>query len=406
MINSVTLLGSSSGRNAGDAALISGIMDAVDNECGKRLRYEIPSVRPSYITNNYANDAHPVGMMPWNLSVKMFGFPTWRSIMRTDLSLIFDAILFDRSLYNPLFNYLSTVYLMLPFAKRAGKILGMYNVGAGPVNTDAGKKMLREVSELMDFITVRDQDSYDILREIGVKNPRMTVAADAALTVTPPPAERIDAIISKAGFLKSDNILAINVNRYLDSWASPGRKPMTPEQFVSVYGQALSAVVQDLGVQLMFVSTQHHDVEISTQVMNAVQAPCRKALISNVDLNHYEIQGVMARAGLLFGMRLHSIILAASVHTPVIGLEYQPKVTHFLKTAGLGENSLSFNDFTVEQIAAHIKNAWLDRAKIRAVLDTNIPRLQEQARIPARLIAGLSRGESVDVPALEAVAAG
>lgn len=406
MINSVTLLGSSSGRNAGDAALISGIMDGIDSECGKRLTYEIPSVRPSYVKNNYANDVRPIGMMPWNLSVKMFGLPTWRSVMRTDLSLIFDAILFDRSLYNPLFNYLSTVYLMLPFAKRAGKILGMYNVGAGPVNSEAGKKMLREVSELMDFITVRDQDSYDILRGIGVENPRMTVAADAALTVVPPAAEHIDRIIQKAGFLANDNILAINVNRYLDSWASPGRKPMTPEQFVSVYGQALSAVVQDLGVQLMFVSTQHHDVEISQQVMNAVQAPCRKALISNVDLNHYEIQGVMTRAGLLFGMRLHSIILAASVHTPVIGLEYQPKVTHFLKTAGLGQNSLSFNDFTVEQVAAHIKEGWMNRGKIREILDNNIPLLQQRARIPARLIASLARGESMNVPSLEAGAVG
>ena len=396
MINSVTLLGSSSGRNAGDAALISGIMDSVDKLCERRLRYDIPTVRPSYVRTNYPNDVRPVGMMPWDLSLKMFGLPTYNSVMNTDLSLIFDAILFDRSLYNPLFNYLSTVYLMLPRAKKRGKLMGFYNVGTGPVKTAAGKKMLRELSELMDFITVRDQDSYDLLRDIGVQNPRMIVCADAALNVTPASESRVSQIMNQVGIKDDEQILSINVNRYLDSWANLDRAPSTREKFVQIYSQALSKVMKEIGGTLMFVCTQHHDVEISNEVMQAVNYSGKKVLISNVNYNHYDIQGVFSRAQLMFGMRLHSIILASSVLTPVIGIEYQPKVTHYLKTAGLKDYTMSFNDFSVEALSAHILSGWEKRIQIRTILEGSIPRLQREANRAAEIVAALSRGEDLD----------
>jgi hypothetical protein len=131
MLKSVTLLGSSSGRNAGDAALMSGIMDTVDAACGRRLLYEIPTIRTNFVWESYENRVRPVGLMPWNLAIKILGVPTYQSVMRTDLSLIFDAVLFDRSLYNPLFNFLSTFHLILPRAKQRGKKLAMFNVGIG-----------------------------------------------------------------------------------------------------------------------------------------------------------------------------------------------------------------------------------------------------------------------------------
>lgn len=135
MIDAVTLLGSSSGRNAGDAALLSGIMDSIDEACGRRLLYEIPSPNPDFIRGSYANRVRPISMQPWNGSVGMLGVPTYRSIRRTDLTLVFDAILFDRWLYNPLFNYLLPLHVLLPRAHRRGKRLGFFNVGLGPVNT-------------------------------------------------------------------------------------------------------------------------------------------------------------------------------------------------------------------------------------------------------------------------------
>ncbi len=404
MVHSITLLGSSSGRNAGDAALISGIMDSVDAEAGRRLLYEIPTINRNYIYHNYQNRVRAIGMMPWDLSVKMLGVPTYQSLMRTDLSLIFDAILFDRSLYNPLFNYLSTIRFLLPQAKRKGKLLGCFNVGVGPIKTDAGRSMLRHVCELMDFITVRDESSYNLLREAGIQNPRVMVTADAAIAVRVPPRERVDAILRELGLGEDEEFFAPNVSMYLDTWADKNgadkngdqKGSIGRERFVEMYAEALNRFIAETGVRIAFVSTYHDDVPLADAIIAKLKSPKPVVHMSNKKYNHYDIKGVLGRAAMLFGMRLHAVILSSSELTPVIALPHQPKVNHYLKSLGLNHYSMGFDDFSAESLFDLMIRGWREKAEIRNVLTQNIPVLRERATRAARLVARLAGGEGVD----------
>lgn len=395
-LRAVTLLGSSSGRNAGDAALIASIRAAVDAACGRALRYEIPTTRPAHIRAHHPG-AVPISMLPWTLSLRMLGWPTWQSILRTDLSLVFDAILFDRALFNPLFNFLSSLRVLLPAARRRGRMAACYNVGLGPVRTAVGRRMLRDLLEGMAFITVRDADSMDLLRELGVRNPRALVTADAALTAPACDAARADEILRRAGADPAAGapLLAANINRYLDSWAGVRGPRLTRARFLAVCADALDRAVEATGARLVLVATQHADLLITRELAGRLRggpAP----IVSNVDLSHAEIKGVLARVELLFGMRLHAMILASSARTPICGLAYQPKVHHYYQRVGLRGRSLDFEDFSVDALAGHIVGAWRDRAEIRAHLERVLPDLERQSRVPAELIAALDRGEDLD----------
>lgn len=396
MINTITLLGSSSGRNAGDAALIAAIMDNIDQSCQKRMRYNIPSIKPAFIRNTYGNDVHPVGMMPWNLSLKMLGLPTYQSILNSDLSLIFDAILFDRSLFNPLFNYLSSVYLLLGRAKKRGKLLGMYNVGTGPVDTAAGRHMLKELSEMMDFITVRDQSSLELLHKLGVTNKNIFLAADAALTMSAAPSSRANEILQELGLNDASEILAVNVNAYLDSWASPGRKAMSREHFTTVYAQALNQILPQIKAPLMLVVTQHHDLSLNQELLKKVDPAHKMALLSNTQYSPFEIRAVLERASLLFGMRLHSVILASAGLTPVSAIAYQPKVRHYLDELGLSQFVFSFDDYQPQALATHLLRSWEAKKDIKAQLSKVIPVLRQRAMLAANIVAGLHQGVKPD----------
>lgn len=395
MLNSVTLLGSSSGRNAGDASLISGIMESVDTVCGRRLTYEIPTIRPSYITDHYPNRTRPISMMPWSFSIKMLGLPTFRSILRTDLTLIFDAILFDRSLYNPLFNFMSSLYLMLPAARRKGKRMACFNVGVGPVNTAHGRRMLRCIADMMDFITVRDEASFAILREVGASNANVLVTADAALNVQASGEEKANTILGDLGFDVDREILGININAYLDTWAGPHVTPMGKEAFLGVYTKALNRVLEQLDVQVLFVCTQHLDVSITRELMARIKPRRHQALLSNAEHNHYEVKAALGKLSLLAGMRLHCMILSSSELTPVIGLAYQPKIHHYYETLGLSEYSLDFADFSEEALTRHLLNGWEHRADIRRRLGKRIPELKREAWKAADLVGALNRDEDI-----------
>lgn len=396
MLKSVTLIGSSSGRNAGDAALMSCIMRSVDKACGTQLLYEIPTIKPQFVRDNYSARTKPISILPWNLSAKILGLPTYQSIMRTDLTLIFDAILFDRSLYNPLFNFLSTLYLFLPMAKKKGKHMAFYNVGAGPVSTRAGQDMLRKVSNLMDFITTRDASSYNLLKKIGCTNPRMLTGADAALTEEPSDEQTIAATYRKLGLNPSDEILALNVNTYLDTWSAPNVQSMGRKRFVDIYSAAINSIIEKLDVPILITATQHQDVGLSREIMGRITPNEKVRLISNAETSHYNIKGVLSKVSLLFSMRLHALILASGAHVPIAGLAYQPKIDHYFKVLGMPEYSLSFQNFTKEKIADHVLNAWHNKDHIRATLDNVMPNLQKKSDIAAQLTASFHNGKDLE----------
>jgi polysaccharide pyruvyl transferase WcaK-like protein len=395
MIKTISVLGSSSGRNAGDAALIAGLMEAIDGTFNQRLLYEIPTINERFIWNAYPNRVRPVSMMPWALSVKMLGIPTLMSMLRADLSLVFDAILFDRSLYNPLFNHMSTLRVFAPLAKKKGRKLGYYNVGVGPITTPAGAKIFRELSEMMDFITVRDQASYNILRDCGVKNPNVLLTADAALNVTASPKERIDQIFKDLKLDPNEEVLGINVSTYLDSWTAPGKKGMSREKFVDVFSKALNIVTEQIGKPILLIGTQHDDVPLSKAIQSKLTNKVKNAICSNIEYSLYDIKGILGRVSLLFAMRLHAVILASSELAPVSALPHQPKVHHYLETLGLSEYGLTFEGFSSETVSQHILKAWEERKKIKNTLENIIPKLKNEALKAAELVFALDQGEDI-----------
>lgn len=399
-ISSITIIGSSSGRNAGDAALLSGIMDSVDAACGRRLTYEIPSYRPNFIHSSYENRVRAVSMLPWDGSCGMFGIPTYNSVTRTDMSIIYDAMLFDRKLWNPLTNYMPAARYLLPFAKKRGKIIGLFNAGTGPVNTALGQKMLREIGEMADFLTIRDADSLQLLHDVGVKNPNTIVTADAALNVKPASKQRIDAIMNELGLGGTSEILAINVNAYLNTWTGLGQKALSREEFATIFAKALDRVRKETGIPFIFICTQHHDVEITVDVMTNLRERGISVICSNQKYSHYEIRGIFERVSMLFGMRLHANILCSAGLTPISGLAFQKKVESYYGLLGIRDRLLSFESFTEEALSEHILKCWSSRGETKRQLEAAIPRLQREALRAAEVVqhidAGLSPTQAVE----------
>jgi len=107
-IAKITLLGSNSGRNAGDAGILAAIMGALSEELDGKVYFEVPTTNPKFISKHYGSmfNVRPISVMPWTGSIRLLGIPTLRSIKRTDLTFITDGIIFDVNLFNPLFNFL------------------------------------------------------------------------------------------------------------------------------------------------------------------------------------------------------------------------------------------------------------------------------------------------------------
>jgi polysaccharide pyruvyl transferase WcaK-like protein len=326
-------------------------------------------------------------------SVGMLGIPTFSSIRRSKLTIIYDAMLFDRKLWNPLTNYMSSAWLYLKYLKAQGSLVGFYNVGAGPVTTPWGKKMLKELAELADFITVREVDSYNLLKELGTNEDKRLVTADAAIPVRPTEPKKVQAIFAECGIPWGEEVLAININSYLNSWAGLGQSEMTAESFVNTYSAALNRFLQEVQVPVLFVATQHSDVPITEKLMAATRAPKGKGLFANVKYNHHDVKGVLQHVSMLFAMRLHANILATSALTPAVALVFQQKVKSYFDLLELPKNILSFSDFSEDSVLEKLRYGWSHRAEIKEQLKKVIPILTDETAKAADIVAAIHRGE-------------
>lgn len=345
-------------------------------------------------------------MLPHSGTVGMLGVPTLSSVRRSKLTLIYDAMLFDRKLWNPLTNYMSTAWLFLKHLKKQGNILGFYNVGAGPVTTDWGKRMLADLGDLADFITVRDKDSYNLLLELGVDEDKMAITADAAITVEPSSQERVQEIFNALGMQLGAEILAININNYINSWTQwhgnsqeksaqgqNAQEQISAERFLDIYAEGLSRFLQEVDVPVLFVCTQHSDVPVTQRLMSKVKGSNKTALFTNQNFNHFDVKAVLKNVSLLFAMRLHASILATSAGTPSVALLFQKKVESYYNAIGLPENIMSFDVFSAEKLKAHLLFGWDNRNHIKAKLEETIPRVAKAAQQTGRVIQAIDRSK-------------
>jgi polysaccharide pyruvyl transferase WcaK-like protein len=88
-------------------------------------------------------------------------------------------------------------------------------------------------------------------------------------------------------------------------------------------------------------------------------------------------------------MRLHSLILASAMHTPILGLVYQDKVRNYLKELNLEEQRFEFSNFNVENLFNTIKKSWYKRKEIKEHLLKTIEELKKKAKITPKMIIDL-----------------
>lgn len=395
-IRRVGIYGSSSGRNAGDAALIGAIMEACDKEFGQRLVYDIPTYRPDYILYEYPNKTKPVSMLPWHGAYGMFSAQTALSFRQCDLNIIYDNMLFDRKLWDQLFNYMPAVWAYFTKCKRKNQLLGMYNVGTGPVTTARGRSMLREIADACDLITIRDQDSLTLLRDVGVTHNRVLVTADAAVGLEPSSKDVAKKMLNEVGLELGQEVLGCNVNSYLNTWSDKAGSSLTPEAFADIYAAAVTKVAKEINVPLVFIATQHSDMKITKLVTDRIPKDIKTAVISNIRYNHADMKAVLGEISFLFAMRLHANILATSMCTPAVALSFQKKVTSYYTDLGLEKCLMNFDSFSSDSLYNHAIWGWNNRAAIRAHLEHRMPFVKQKALVAALAFKVLAKTRNPD----------
>lgn len=290
--------------NAGDEALLSAICSTI-----KKIN---PSAEFVVFSGSPAKTEKLHGLRAVN---RMNPFSVIHELLKADLLISGGGSLFqDVTGPRSLPYYISIVAL----AKTLKKPVIFYAQGVGPINRNFSKRLMHRFANQVDLITLRDHDSLLLLNQMGVTRPPIRVTADPVFTLQPSEVHfrQMDALLQEHGISK-EKLIGVSVR----SWQSlAGFRPKLAR---------ILDYLADKGYQILFIPMEFStDMAESQYIKGLMQKP---AIIIDNELNSLQHMALISRLDLLIGMRLHSLVFAASQGVPFAGISYDPKVDAFLE---------------------------------------------------------------------------
>ncbi len=304
----VTVCGSYGKGNAGDDAILNAVIREVAM-LDPQARVCVMSRKPKYTRVKCRVRA----IYPFN-PFKMFSaMLKSRVYLNGGGSLIQDSTS-SRSLYFYLFTIIC--------AKLLGCRVMMYGCGIGPVRRSFNRKLAGAIiNRFVETITLRDPNSLKELESMRVTRPKMTLAADPTLILSPAKDEVIHSAFFREGLEENGAYAAFAMR----SWHGIDEK--IPE-----IARACDYVAEKYGLTPVLIPMEYdRDLPIARRIAEAMGG---KAIVIQNRYDVHTVIGILSRMKVTVAMRLHALVFGAGAGVPVIGIAYDHKVSGFMSYVG------------------------------------------------------------------------
>lgn len=222
------------------------------------------------------------------------------------------SLIQDKTSSKSLWYYL----FVIAYAKMCGMKVMQIASGIGPVNRKFNRKLTGYIiNKNVDFITLREENSLDEIKSMGIKVPTK-VTADPALTLIGVNEERV-AEIFRSNNIPFEDYVCVSLRHWKGS----------SDNFEDTMADVLDYVAEKYCKNIVFVPMQYPvDIKISNDISAKMKNP---AYVIEDELSIREVIGVINGSDLVMAMRLHSLVYAVSCGVGIIALKYDPKIEGF-----------------------------------------------------------------------------
>jgi polysaccharide pyruvyl transferase CsaB len=290
--------------NAGDDAILEAIQQAV-YETSDDVSLTVLSNDIELTQSQYHMEAIP-----------RFRLGKVLSALRHSDALLFGggSLLQDTTSTRSLLYYLSVIRC----AQLLGKPVMLYANGIGPVRRPENRRRVKQVVERATLVTLRDHSSARELADMGVSRQDLHITADPVFHLSPASPQRGEELIRMAGLTPGVPIVAMSVR----SWPNTGT-------FYPDLAKLCDHLRRTHGMEILFLLMQpDRDRAVALQVQSYMEEP---SYLLDAPCTPRELMAVLGQSKLCLAMRLHTLIFAARMAVPSVGLVYDPKVESYLQ---------------------------------------------------------------------------
>ncbi len=352
-------------NNIGDESILRTVID--------NLRDKLDEIDITVLSQNPAQTAEKYGVK----AMRRMSFPDiFKAVRRCDLLLSGGgSLLQDATSSHSILYYLFILFL----AQLMGKKTFIYSQGIGPITLRRNRWFTAFVLRRVSGIVVRDSKSRDLLLEIGVPEKLIHVTADPVIRVKKADPIQGLAILEREGCPRRENKLTIG-------WAVKSRRP--DPVFYEEIVKSIRWLKEEYDADSVLIPFFHSEdlsvCETIAESLNGEVGILRQKYLSDETLS------IIGCTDILVGIRLHSLIYAAVMGVPMIGISYDPKVDSFL--ASIDREALcDVKDFTFEKFKNAFSETLSHRSEIRSTTETRLAQLISRLDLNEELIRSIMK---------------
>ncbi|MCK4259708.1 MAG: polysaccharide pyruvyl transferase CsaB [Halanaerobiales bacterium] len=355
--------------NLGDEAVLQSIIQALRAE-DSSLEILVLSKNPEKTSERYGVKA----VDRWKMG-EVFKALRWSDLLISGGG----SLLQDVTSQMTIPYYLGVVGM----ARALGKKVAFYAQGVGPIEKGFGRRLTHLVANRVKLITVRDQESLNLLKDLGIKRPELEVTVDPVVLLrarakpTIPENEEYHKILE----LKKK---CLNEDRPLIGIAPRPWKGLKKFQ-QSLIEVAKRLQAEDKAEILLIPMHIGQDLDFCLEMAQE---------LSNVNIlrEFYqpdELLSVYQELDFLIGIRLHALIFSAVCNVAHLGISYDPKIDSFLRR--IGDKPISSvekldTEILYREVVERLHNRQFHIDRIETAM-TNLKKIaQENAQMVLKLL--------------------
>lgn len=384
-------------RNSGDEAVLQSILSALEHEgqaAGMKITPVVLSIDPEWTSRTYGVK-----------SVHRMKLAEVRNAIKNSDGLISGggSLLQDATGLGSIPYYLGVIKI----AQWLGKPTFIYAQGVGPVRRKLFRPFIASVFRRCEYISVRDPESAELVRSMGIRKGDVQVVPDPVMGIVLPEKETDPAgAADLQNGLDVESLAGLEPNPHAEGggFSNAPDSGELPVVGVSVrlwnsertelakLAEGLASLSRRVPVHIRFLPFHFPgDDEASRFVMerlgNVAEHGSTVSIAAETE-HPYEMLREVSRCRLLVGMRLHSLIYAASQEVPLLGVSYDPKIDHFMGRLGSVPVGTT-EELDPRIVASQAERLLLEGGVWRKSHAPKISELKREARIPAQRIVEL-----------------
>ncbi|WP_433922031.1 polysaccharide pyruvyl transferase CsaB [Paenibacillus taichungensis] len=360
-------------RNSGDEAVLKSILTALEEESHRSN----VTIEPIVLSGDPESTTSMYGVR----SVHRMKLKEVREAIKESDGLISGggSLLQDATGLKSIPYYLGVIKL----AQWLKKPTFIYAQGIGPVNRKIFNPMIRSVFKACNYVSVRDEQSAEYLRGLGLRWNQIHVVPDPVMGLPLPEAkaEEVSSVaVNAQGASVHTKLPVIGVS--VRFWESD-RKELT------AIAAGLKKLCSKKAVHLRFMPFHLPiDEQASRFVMEMLGDLGNKGSEVSITKDLTDPQLMLqevSNCDVVIGMRLHSLIYAASQYVPPVGISYDPKIDQFMLRLD-SETVGSTDALDGDKLAKTVANLLDQRSQWLKEHEEGITELKQEAKVPAQQI--------------------